>query len=193
MDKGGVLNMIFGGWQLSGLAQWSTGAPITFVDTRGTLNRAARSGRQTAFSTLTNQQIQALAGVYEANGRIYYINPSVINPATGTGSNGYIHPSNSNTTFPGQVFFNVAPGQTGNIARTLINGPSYFNVNAALLKNIKFTESITLQLRAESFNLLNHVNFNNNTQFANINSSTFGQITSAAPAREFQFAARFEF
>jgi hypothetical protein len=181
-----------GGFELSGLFQASTGAPITFVDTRGTLNRGARSGRQTAFSTLTNEEIRALAGIFEANGNIYFINPSIIG-SNGAASSGYINPLNANTTFDGQVFFNVNPGQTGNVARTLINGPSSFNVNAALLKNINFTESLRIQLRMEAFNLFNKVNFNNNTRFANINSSTFGQITSAAAARQVQFAARFEF
>jgi hypothetical protein len=98
-----------------------------------------------------------------------------------------------NRAFDGQVFFNVQPGQTGNIGRTLINGPEYMNVNMALLKNIRFTESMRLQLRAEAFNVFNRVNFFNNTQFANINSTTFGQITSAGDPRIFQFAARFEF
>lgn len=192
LNQGGLLDKLVGGWELSGLVQWNTGSPITFVDTRGTLNRGARSGRQTAFSSLTNDQIRALAGIFEANGRIYYINPAVIN-ANGQGSTGYINPANSNTAFPGQVFFNVEPGQTGNVGRTLLNGPRFFNINAALLKNINFTERIRVQLRAEAFNLLNNVNFFNNTQFANINSATFGQITSAAGAREMQFAFRFEF
>lgn len=193
MNYGGAVDKILGGWTVSGLTQWSTGAPITLVDSRGTLNRGARSGRQTANSSLTNQEIRNLIGVFEANGRIYWINPSIINPSTGTGSNGYISPTNSNTAFPGQVFFNVDPGQTGNVARTLFSGPNYFNVNAAVLKNIKFTESMKIQFRAEAFNVLNNVNFRNNTQFANINSAGFGQITSAAGPREIQFALRFEF
>ena len=199
LNYGGVADKILGGWELSGLAQWATGAPITFVDTRGTLNAggglavAPRSGRQTANSSLTNNQIRALAGVFEANGRIYFINPSVINPTNGQGANGYINPSNSNIAFSGQAFYNVEAGTTGNVARTLINGPRSFNVNAALLKNVRFTESMRVQLRLETFNLLNTVNFFNNTQFANINSASFGQITSAAAARQVQFAARFEF
>lgn len=194
LNQGGLVDKVIGGWELSGLMQWNTGAPITFVDTRGTLNRGARSGRQTAFSSLTNAQISALSGIYEANGNIYYINPSVINPNTGQAATGYIYSGlNANAAFNGQAFFNVAPGQTGNIGRTLINGPRFFNINASLLKNIKFTESIRVQLRAEAFNLLNNVNLTNNTQFANINSATFGQITSATAARQMQFAARFEF
>ncbi|MEZ5345363.1 MAG: TonB-dependent receptor [Pyrinomonadaceae bacterium] len=192
-NQGGLLDKIVGGWQLSGIMQMSTGAPITFVDARGTLNVGGRSGRQTVNSTLTNDQIRALVGVFEQNGRIYYINPSVINPANGRGSNGYISNLNSNGTFNGQVFFNVEAGETGSLGRTLISGPKFFNVDLSLIKNIKFTENVRVQLRAEAFNALNHVNFFNNTQFASITSTTFGQITSAAAARQMQFAARFEF
>lgn len=193
LNQGGIVDKIFGGWELSGTATWSSGAPITFVDTRGTLNRGTRSGRQTPFSTLTNDEIRALAGVFQANDKIYYINPSIINPATGQASVGYINPANSNTAFSGQAFFNVEAGTTGNVARTLINGPRYHNINAALLKNIYFNETMRLQIRAEAFNLLNKTVFFNNTQFASITSSTFGQITSAAASRQVQFALRFEF
>jgi Carboxypeptidase regulatory-like domain/TonB dependent receptor len=193
LNHGGVIDKIFGGFEISGIVQSSTGAPISFVDTRGTLNIAGRSGRQTPNSSLTNAQIQALSGVFEANGNIYFINPSILN-TNGQASTGYITPLNTaNNAFAGQVFYNVSPGQTGNVARTLLNGPRQFNVNASLLKNIKFTESIRVQLRAEAFNLFNNVNFFNNTQFANINSTTFGRITSAGAARQLQFAARFEF
>ncbi len=193
MNHGGALDKLFGGWELSGLMQWGTGAPISFLDTRGTLNRGARSGRQTAYTTLTSTQIRALSGIYEANGRIYYINPTIIGP-TGAAATGYTYPGlSTNTTFDGQAFFNLAPGQTGSLARTVINGPRSLNVNAALLKNIRFTESMRIQLRAEAFNVLNNTNFFNNTQLANINSTSFGQITSAGAARILQFAARFEF
>ncbi len=182
----GGWDKLIGGWELSGLAQWTTGAPITFIDPRGTLNRTGRSGRQTANSSLTNDEIRALMGIYEANGNVYWIDPSILNANRAAG--GFGSPS-----FAGQVFFNVLPGQTGNLGRTLVNGPRFFNVNMALLKNIRFTEDIRVQLRAEAFNLLNNTNFFNNTQFADINSTTFGQVTSAAAPRQMQFAIRFEF
>lgn len=194
LNNGGVIDKVFGGFELSGLVQISSGRPITFVDTRGTLNRAGRSARQTPVSSLTNDQIKDLTGIFEANGRIYFINPSIIN-SNGQASQGYIGQSglNTNSAFNGQVFFNTSPGQTGNIGRALIDGPKFVNINAALLKNINFGESMRLQLRAEAFNLFNTVNFFDNTQLANINSTTFGQIESAGDARRVQFAARFEF
>ena len=90
----------------------------------------------------------------------------------------------------------MAPGQTGNLARAAIDGPGFVNVNMALLKNFRLGETSRLQLRAEAFNLFNHTNYTFATlgeQFKNINSSTFGQVSAATAAREFQFAARFEF
>jgi hypothetical protein len=195
LNQGGVVDQIFGGWELSGIVQWSSGGPITFTDARGTLNNAGRSTRQTPNSNLSYDQIRALMGVFEANGNIYWINPSVINAASGTAAAGYILPGlNANSAFSGQAFFNVEPGKTGNLGRFLVNGPKFFNINTALLKNFKFNESgMRLQLRAEAFNLLNNTNFNANAQLTSINSTSFGRITSAAASRTIQFAARFEF
>lgn len=187
LNSGGFMNKVVGGWEISGIAQWNSGIPITFGDPRGTLNRAGRSGRQTANSNLTTAQIRDLFGIFEQNGKIYWINPSII------GSNGAAAPGFGNPTFAGQVFFNVKPGETGNLGRALINAPAFTNINLALLKNISFTESIRVQLRAEAFNLLNNVNWFTNAQFANINSTSFGQVTSTAGPRQMQFAVRFEF
>ncbi|HEV7644069.1 MAG TPA: TonB-dependent receptor [Pyrinomonadaceae bacterium] len=196
LNYGGFANMILGGWELSGLVQWASGGPITFTDARGTLNRAGRATRQTPNSSLSYQDIRALMGIFEANGNIYWINPSVINAANGAAAPGYIHSGvNTNTAFSGQVFFAAEPGQTGNIGRFLVNGPKNFNINSAVLKNIAFrSESpMRLQLRVEAFNLLNNTNFNANAQLTGIQSTTFGRITSAGASRTIQFAARFEF
>ena len=190
LNNSGVLDKVLGGWEVSGIMQWTSGAPITFVDTRGTLNRTGRSARQTPVSNLTNDQIRALAGIYEANGTIYFINPAVIN-TTGRASEGF-----GSTPFNGQVFFTPNPGQTGNVARALVDGPRYFNINAALLKNIRFSETVKVQLRAEAFNLLNNTNFSFSSaasQLQSITATTFGQVTTARTPRTMQFAFRFEF
>jgi hypothetical protein len=190
LNEGGWLDRVVGGWELSSIMGWTSGPPITFVDTRGTLNRSARSARQTANTNLTNDQIRSLMGIFKTANGIYYINPSVINPATGRASEGF-----GTTPFSGQVFFNTAPGQTGNMARAVIDGPGYFNIDMAMLKNIRIKEGMRLQLRLEAFNMLNRANFLPPAagQFTSITSTTFGQITRTLAARELQFAARFEF
>ena len=47
----------------------------------------------------------------------------------------------------------------GNLGRTSLRGLSYKNWDFALYKNTNFTENLSLQLRAEFFNIVNHPNF----------------------------------
>lgn len=86
----------------------------------------------------------------------------------------------------------MAPGQIGNLPRAIANGPLYFNVNAALVKDIRVKENLRVSLRAEAFNLFNRTNF-----FAgiteDINSTTFGRVDSTFSPRIMQFALRVEF
>ncbi len=78
--NGGFNDAIFGGWQLATIVKWQAGAPLAFYATRGTFNRAGRSGRQTAVTSLSNDQIKALFGVREtSDGRIFFIDPAVVN------------------------------------------------------------------------------------------------------------------
>jgi hypothetical protein len=64
----------------------------------------------------------------------------------------------------------------GNISRTLpdVRGPGYANWDMSLVKNTTLFERVSLQFRAESFNLLNHPNFwQPNTA---LGSQQFGQL-----------------
>jgi hypothetical protein len=72
-----------------------------------------------------------------------------------------------------------------------VRGPASWRVDMTLAKNLAFGASRRLQLRADAFNLLNHVNLSNpNT---NILSPDFGKITSAASARTGQVGLRLTF
>ena len=191
LNSSGWVDKVFGGWELSGIVQMNSGVPISFLDPRGTLNRAGRSGRQTANTNLSYDQIKDLLGYYEVNvngvDRIYWIDPKILCP-NGAASTGF-----GQTPCAGQVFFNVEPGKTGTMGRAIFNAPSFFNLDAALLKNIRFTENMRLQFRVEAFNALNRANFFPGASQQNINSTSFGQITSANGGRQVQLAARFEF
>jgi len=204
-DSGGAVDRVVGGWQLGGILRINTGTPLTIVDPRGTLNRVGRSANQTAVTSLTNSQISDLVGVFNQNGIVYYINPSVIN-SDGRGAAAFGQPA-----FSGEVFFDNGPGQFGTLARSTINGPMFTELDMSLTKSIRLTERMRFQIRADAFNVLNHTNFltgvltpglglngTSNTIF-NVNSPTFGQITSANTIggsglnRVIQVAGRFEF
>jgi len=49
----------------------------------------------------------------------------------------------------------------GNLGRNSLAGPTYKQWDVALYKNTALTERLTMQLRADFFNLLNHPNFSN--------------------------------
>jgi len=197
-NQGGVVDKVLGGWQITGIMNISSGAPISIKDINGTLNRTGRSNRQTANSSLTESQIKDLVGIYHLNGRVFYIDPSVIGP-DGSATNGNVEAA-PNAAFPGQVFFRAQPGQTGTLQRAFLNGPWYYNVDAGLIKNIRFGERFNIQLRAEAFNVLNKTNWiiGENTGTFDIDDNagtTFGEIPLAntRSPRIMQFAFRFEF
>ncbi len=195
LNSGGIVNALLGGWQVTSIVNVSSGAPLSIKDINGTLNRIARSNRQTAFSNLSQDEIQKLIGIFKVDGKVYFINPSVIGP-DGSATNSNLE-ATAGSGFPGQVFFRVQPGQTGNLPRGFINGPWYINWDAGLIKNIAFNERMRLQLRAEAFNVLNHTNYliGENSAVFDIDSTSFGQIapTSTYSPRIMQFAVRFEF
>jgi hypothetical protein len=89
----------------------------------------------------------------------------------------------------------VPPGQTGNLERAFVNGPLYVNWDASIIKNIPITERVRFQIRGEAFNVLNRANFfvGNAPTAANINSATFGRVTSTFGPRIVQFVGRLEF
>ncbi|MGH9764018.1 MAG: carboxypeptidase regulatory-like domain-containing protein, partial [Blastocatellia bacterium] len=104
-------------------------------------------------------------------------------------------PTISNPTV--QKWFNTAAfvanpaGTFGNAGRDILEGPGFFTLNAALVRNFKIRERQTLQLRWEAFNALNHPNFNNPD--ANITDKLFGQITSTGDPRVMQIALKYIF
>ena len=51
-------------------------------------------------------------------------------------------------------------GTIGNSGRNTLRAPSYAALDLNIAKDTKITEGVTMQLRAELFNILNHTNFN---------------------------------
>ena len=58
-------------------------------------------------------------------------------------------------------FIPNAPGTFGNSGNNNFLGPYFFNMDLGLLKSTRLIERVTLQFRAEFFNIFNNVNFNN--------------------------------
>jgi Carboxypeptidase regulatory-like domain/TonB dependent receptor len=63
-------------------------------------------------------------------------------------------------------------GAQGNMARNIFRGPSFRNWDFSVSKRWKFSDRISLQLRGEFFNILNHTNFDTTTMNTDLSSPT---------------------
>jgi hypothetical protein len=93
--------------------------------------------------------------------------------------------------FNTSAFTPAAFGTFGTCGRNIVIGPASKNFDLAATKLFKFSESRTLEFRAETFNLFNIVNFDLPNRFAF--TPNFGKVFSAGPARQIQFALKFSF
>jgi hypothetical protein len=100
-------------------------------------------------------------------------------------------PRTINEWFNTNGFALPAPFSYGDTGRNTIDGPPIKTLDLSLFKNFDFTESKSLQFRAEFFNSLNHPNFN--PPGTTFQTASFGVISSAADPRQIQFALKFIF
>jgi hypothetical protein len=78
----------------------------------------------------------------------------------------------------------------GSSGRNVLDGPGLFNIDLSLSRRFRFGERQAVQFRWETFNLLNHANFNlPETQVDTLNAGTISQ---ARTQRVFQFGLRLE-
>jgi hypothetical protein len=89
-------------------------------------------------------------------------------------------PRNASITNADDIFSTPADNTIGTCGRNSFRGPGFRQWDFNVVKNTKITERMSLQLRFEIFNLLNHPNFNPFPGSTNPGSSQFGN-TSQTP------------
>ena len=120
-----------------------------------------------------------------------------------TGNTGYEradiigNPNLSNRT--AKEWFNTAAFQLpatytyGNSGRNILRGPAFWNLDASLFRKFPFSESKSLEFRAEAFNMPNTVILSNPASDISV-PATFGVITSTQnSSRIIQFGAKLVF
>jgi hypothetical protein len=164
-----VTNRWTQGWEFSGITRFASGLPVTLI----------------------NYGDNSLLGA-EPNG---INNFGVDQPDVAAGSlNLNRNPRNGQAYFNAALFSENALGTPGNASRRYFHGPGMENFDTALLKNLRLTESKSLQFRLEAFNIFNHAQFfGPQAVDGNISSGTFGQVVSAMAPRLVQLGAKFTF
>jgi len=181
-------------WGVGGIFSFSTGAPLTFTAPIASLWQTG-----TANTPVAIQGIPTKTGklTFVGNGVTYFPGwTQVKDPAIAslTSLNG-VNTSSANFAIQDAkgniVMQNPAPGTVGNVGRNTITGPNVLGFDVNAIKRVRITEGKEVEFRLDVVNVLNHPNFANPT--TNINSTSFGQITSATGSRRFTFNARLNF
>jgi hypothetical protein len=164
------------GWEISGVTSFSTGLPITLVETDD----------------------RALTGTGFGGPIVLPVDT----PNFSGGSVGKTDPRNN----PLHYFFNIdnfsqsAIGVQGNANRRFFHGPGINNWNMALKKITPIRESVSLEFRAELYNVFNHAQFINPSGLVPGPLGTsaspltnFGQVTAARDPRLAQLGLKLNF
>jgi hypothetical protein len=117
------------------------------------------------------------------------LTPFTAAPATGTGLTDAFRPDLvpgqpiyiDDPSAPGgrllnQAAFSPVTGRHGSVGRNSIRGFAHHQIDFSLRRSIPITEPLSLQFRADFFNILNHPAFA--TPVSNLTSGLFGQSTS---------------
>ena len=190
----GLLNKVFGGWELTNVTIFQTGSPFSVI---------CSQSFQPVFDSSGNV-IGNTGCDYNADGtNLDYPNvPSFGSNRTGLSRSDYltgIFPCNTPSAGPclHGVFPDPGLGQQGSLGRNTYHGPGYANTDFSVIKNFHTPwffggEGANIQFRTEFFNLFNRVNLINPVGDL-ANQGSFGKSVSAYPARDIQFGMRIGF
>jgi hypothetical protein len=165
----GVLNGIFGGWQISGI-------------------HTMRSGRTVNLRYNTSGPTAVTSGLPTFLGGVA-LRPNItgdpLAPEAERTIDNYFN--RNNITLP------TALAPFGNAGRNIVRGYAFYQLDLGIQKKfgLPLRDGASLEIRAEGFNVLNKTNFGSPN--ADRNSGAFGTIRSTFPARQLQLAAKISF
>jgi hypothetical protein len=181
----GWVQNVVGKWQLGGIMNFNTGAPVQLTSSVNTITN--QGARPVIVGDLPTGQVTKLAkSVTYLNGYTVVTDPSLAAASPTCAAS----PTACNTLAAGYnltavqdpsgklVLINPRPGQTGGLPT--IRGPKSFYFDMNLVKRIRITETKTFEFRVDALNVLNKANFawpGNTIGGNSIDSTNFGRIT----------------
>jgi Carboxypeptidase regulatory-like domain/TonB dependent receptor len=181
-NASGVLDAFIGGWQLSGLARWTSGFPFS-------VDGGQRWPTDWFLTAITQMTAKPQTGIFHL---------TVPDPVTGK-PDAFVSPF-ANPTAAQNDFTLPLPGGVG--SRNVLRGDGFASLDMSLAKRWKmpYRETHSLQFRWEVFNVPNLTRFNAQGVGASLltsltqSPSSFGAYTSLlTQPRVMQFALRYEF
>ena len=152
--RSGVASSVIGGWKVSTIVSLYSGLPFNVTANGGTINTPG----QTQMANLVSGY-HALHGI---GAKKAWFDPAAFAQPAGCPKTGACP---------------VAYGTVlGNVGRNAYYGPGYIQDNVSLFKTFTLWEDISLETRADAFQLSNTPQFNSPS--SSITSTTFGHVTS---------------
>jgi hypothetical protein len=172
--------LLFSNWQVAGIITAMSGTPIDIVDSNaGSFYFGPNSGLSRPSWATGATRRTAMTNVPAG----YFFNPlAFVRPV--------VQSVQSIPSSNGTAIANAIGTDIGNVGRNVLRGPRQANVDFSIIKRLPISESKNIELRAEFFNLFNHVNFANPISNLNavpsssINPNT-GQIINPAELGDF--------
>ncbi len=180
----GVTNAVLGGWQLSGTASAYTGGPMTIETTGAALN----NGESQRPNRLFDGRVPADWQEGKKGADFTWYDVAAFEAVPGC--------QNDDCTNTAGGF---TPFAFGNSGRNILDGPGLFSINTGLSKNFQIKEGHRLQLRLETFNILNRTNFIIQSEMTFFNAPTAGLLSRVGNVgrgggpRVWQYALKYRF
>jgi len=150
-------NQVFGGWTLSSNWFLRSGLPFTVYDS-------------SSLGTLLGYNYGSILPA------AIFASPTGSVPAS-CGSNAVNTPCLSTSQFAPSTAVTGFPTGFGTGSRNSIYGPHFFDVDLALMKDIRIKEHVMFSFGAQAYNAFNHTNFDQ--PVSDIANPNFGRITAA--------------
>jgi hypothetical protein len=201
----GWVQQIVNKWQLGGIMNFNTGAPLNLTTGINTISAGGQSAAATPnvvgpIPKDMGKVTKVSNGVVYFNGFTQVDDPgfSHVSPSCATTSacNGLIT-GYTNKAIQGPdgqiIFVNAQPGEIGTLGYSIVRGPKSLNFDMNLIKRFRIHEDKNFEFRLDVINILNHPNFG--TPVTNINAAgnSFGRITTATGSRSFIVNTRVNF
>lgn len=202
-DRGGIVNALLGGFQVSGILRYQQGTPLVIAldpNLSGGGNFLQLAGYNGNLRpNLTGQPLLLNERTGDPNnpGRFFVLNPAAFSaPRDFTTPNGAVGSDAYRAYYANPLlFFGNAPA----VIEDARSSP-FFTENFSVLKKTRLTETMTIEVGAEFFNLFNRARFfapdtflgrpNADSTFSNGN---FGAEGDVSDPRVIQLRARFIF
>jgi hypothetical protein len=194
-SSSGLLARLVERWQLGGIANWTSGAPLNVTATAATFSSSTANTPNIvgAFPKSSGEVVPSkdVAGALYFSGFVQTSDPSC-NKITALQTLNTLCTNNAIKDASGNlVLVNPEPGQLGNLGKRWIEGPTNFQLDFDLVKRIKIAERKEFELRVDAINVLNHSIWANPA--LDINAATFGRITNKTGNRTFTINTRLNF